>query len=596
MKKTISILLIVAMLSSMFIALPAVATDGGGGSTGNNNLVGYAEGNVIYNTNSTTVGLLSVPNSSYVNITTGFQNILDKYTASSLPGSSLTVAAPTINAGNSATAGSNVDLTAPTVATGANVTNAWTGTHNDEAYFTALGQELGVTFTKITSAAEFDAITSGTAGALKYYYILLGEGEDTLDLSTVKNHSKMKGSNIYLDGNGYALDVSGKNSGAFGALDNATIKNLKLTGTLEYASNDQGVDTDLGKSPLTTGWNNMQDNGVIHLTNVVSDVTMTISQRHGYSKPAAGLVHDAAAGSTFTDCVFSGSIIAKTSAVDSAKAKPGRVGGLLAEVSGATFTNCVNSGNITISNDVLFGNTNDEPSVGGIVGAVLGASTFTNCQNSGTITVNVAPQDSAGAANKVVANVGGIVGRSAGAVTFTNVTNSGAINVTVGRSYAAGIIGTVSANVTMTNVLNRANIIGNERVAGLVASVTGNATVVNCSNGTALSDDLTVRANKYQGNGDIGGVIGFVSGDAIISGTSNYAFVDNYSEGITSAGEACPKFAAGIIAQVTGKTYIGYTAESVAAGTLVATGTVTANLGAVSSSLYNKDNTSYFGG
>ena len=158
---------------------------------------------------------------------------------------------------------------------GATITNNWTGEHKNDAYFTQLGTSKGVTFTKIATYDELCAITNGAdVNNLKYYYLSLPEGTEKLSLNG-KNHIKTR-QNIYIDFNGYTVDISGDNNGVFMALHNATVKNLKITGTVRYVS-DRGYysarKTSVGQSALTTmGYSSPNTtNGVVHLDNIVCE-------------------------------------------------------------------------------------------------------------------------------------------------------------------------------------------------------------------------------------------------------------------------------------------------------------------------------------
>ena len=347
--------------------------------------------------------------------------------------------------------------------TGATITNTWTGEHKDDAYFTQLGTSKGVTFTKITTYDELCAITNGAdANNLKYYYLSLPEGTEKLSLNG-KNHIKTR-QNIYIDFNGYTVDISGDNNGVFMALHNSTVKNLKITGTVRYVSDRayySARKTAIGQSALTTlGYSAPNSaNGVVHLDNIVCETAWKIHQQHGYGKYMGGLISDAANGSTISNCVYNGTIIAENDTVGMA-ADPsnvltclvGRIGGIIGSATGVTFDNCVSKGSLTISDGIRFvANGGDDTGnggarVGGIAGYVGGASKFTNCQNEMAITINAIGMKGTADSTVYAGQIGGVAGYAEGTTSFDRCTNKGDISNTKNTFHIGGVVGYTAAS------------------------------------------------------------------------------------------------------------------------------------------------------
>ncbi|MBE6593160.1 MAG: hypothetical protein E7642_04105, partial [Ruminococcaceae bacterium] len=352
--------------------------------------------------------------------------------------------------------------------TGATITDAWTGEHKDDAYFTQLGQSMGVTFNKITTYDELSAVTNGAAANnLNYYYLSLPAGTEKLSLNG-KSHIKTR-QNIYIDFNGYTVDISGDNNGVFMALHNATVKNLKIVGTVRYVS-DKGYysarKNAIGQSALTTlGYNSPNSaNGVVHLENIVCETTWKIHQQHGYGKYVGGIISDAPSGSTFTSCVFNGSIVAENDTVGMTNdptnvltCHVGRIGGIVGSASGVTFSNCVSKGSLTVSDGVRFGTSdnagNGGARVGGIAGYVDGSSKFINCQNEMAININSVGIKSTTDSAIAAGQIGGIAGYAGGTTSFEYCTNKGDVTNTKNTFHIGGIVGYMQA-ATVKDCLN----------------------------------------------------------------------------------------------------------------------------------------------
>lgn len=408
-----------------------------------------------------------------------------------------------------------------------------------------------VTFTAITDYAGWCAMTNGTADALHYYYLdLSGVANETLVLNGSSNHEERQMSYIYVDGNGYTIDVSGYNNAAFGRLDNATIKNLKLTGDLEYVSAYSSTTaqrkTNLGKSPLTSGTEGNiegqpgqtvtanQNNGVVYLDNIFSDVEFAISQRHGSGKPAAGIIHHVRQGSQLNRCVFEGTITTKDRRADwdSLPPQPGYVGGIVGDSWGGTYTNCISRGTITIEEGARFGGANDEAQLGGLLGHAQGDTLVENCLNETDITINAHAWKSDVDSTMVRGYIGGIAGIIASESTvsnYVNCTNRGVINITTGEFSAGGIGGAIYKGGNVKNCVNEGAIKATN--AGGIIGEFGATDVANSKVQIGTEEMPNVNKGSITATAYAGGIVGIACQDATLSyATNNGNVTTSYTE------------------------------------------------------------------
>ena len=251
------------------------------------------------------------------------------------------------------------------------------------------------------------------------------------------------------DGNNKTISglniASGDYVSLFGAIKDATVKNLTVKGSVN-GENGAGIVARM-------------ESGTIE--NCVSYVNVSSSGKAG------GIVCLTNNGG----CIISG--CENYGTVDGAGTETvGGVGGIVAYANpNTTISDCKNFGDIGSAADTRSG---------GIVGyGCTAGSSISNCVNSGNI---IASQ-----------NAGGIVGITTGAWDVTACTNNGAISCGV---YAGGIAGSVQ-NGKVENCKNTASVSG--KTAGGVIGVTGGAPeVVNCSGGTAT---ITTPAQQLGFNG-----------------------------------------------------------------------------------------------
>ena len=230
--------------------------------------------------------------------------------------------------------------------------------------------------------------------------------------------------------------------GLFGAIENGTVKRLKVSGSV----------TGINAAGIVA----RMDSGTIE--DCISNVTV-VGTGKGTDKDkgkAGGIVCLTNTGNcTINNCTNNGNVSGVTEA---------GVGGIAAYVrKNTTISGCTNNAEI--------GSNTDKYS-GGIAGYVTDSVDILikNCTNTGSVT---AYQD-----------VGGIVGTITGVASITSCSNSGAINAGENGN-GGGIAGSTSNNqsTNITGCGNTASVHG--KYAGGVIGVNGVSTITNCSGGTA---------------------------------------------------------------------------------------------------------------
>ena len=426
-----------------------------------------------------------------------------------------------------------MDASAEESTVGATITTTWTGDHKTEAEIEA---ETGKSFTPITSYDEFAAIANGSAEELAYYCLILPEETETFALTGTAHVRKKDVSYVYIDFNGYSVDVTGDNNAVFGSISNATIKNLKIVGDLRSVSADAYYSAKKNVvcvSPLTANGYGSSNatypanghNGVVHLDNVVSEVNFTVHQEHAGGKYMGGIIGDVASGSTFNNCVYNGTIIAENDATGMAAdaavlaCQTGYFGGIVGyagyNTSGTiTFNNCLSQGSMTFEADIRLGTSgNGGAAMGGIVGYSDDLCEFTDCKNEMDITVNAFAWTSASDSTLKSGHVGGIIGQTATtAPDISNCTNTGDIKVTAGHYNVGGILGYTTVATTITDSSNGGAITtttastSSHYIGGILGYAYPNntATVIKLD-GCVNSGAITAEQNIYHVGGVAGG-------------------------------------------------------------------------------------------
>ena len=403
-------------------------------------------------------------------------------------------------------------------------------------------QDVTVTQTGTTDWANLtDFETNGT------YYIKDATG--MTKLAELVNGGKATGKNITVYVTVETLDMSSVTSFAgIGTATNpfdgtfdgqgVTITNLSMTTTAAAPFGLFGV-----------------ANGGAEIKNLVIADTCTFTIAHGTG--ANGTVLGKATGNVTVNNISSA---AKFNDSNGPKDKTGGIVGLV-DAGGYT----VNVNNCTFSG--LFDGTGNKTRSGGIVGYVQTDGTtlnIYNCLNTSDITVAVSSNSGWGEA------VGGILGATYQNVTVRveNCVNEGDID---GKEKFGGIAGEVG-NTTIVSCVNKGTIsaynyrggqlgglvgyvkgtssisdsqnLGTVKQAkkgaagGLVGKAEGLLDITNCSNGAAVTADVTVTETDSQTGtttvyfAPAGGMIGYSSAKVTMSGCTNSGAVSSKSQNV----------------------------------------------------------------
>ena len=368
-------------------------------------------------------------------------------------------------------------------------TSSWTqgtGTENDP-YLLNSAQNLAYLANRVNNGYSYDGEyfrLSTNVDLASIPWIPIGEQWSYYSSSGCCFKGVFDGNNHLIDN----LNVSDcKHSGLFGVIGAATIRNVRVNGTVN-----------------TTVWNAPSAAGV------VSNVYNTT-----YSTPTR-----------IENCHFSGSI---TLNITSSGAVPQGIGGVLGaiqECPSLIMNNCTNSANISATTTKRL-----------IAGGILAGSWWdcrlhlSNCHNTGSISIN---------AIGLSPSIGGIFGYLSSSVNDTSriacCSNSG--KITSNQGYAGGIIGQISAYaysegyLTIEKCFNQAEI--NSYQAGGIVGLDPNSSfaiyIRNCFNtgevnaynaggvmcaGDGTSDTIENCYNSGTLSGDNRGGI-FISGNPII--------------------------------------------------------------------------------
>ena len=359
----------------------------------------------------------------------------------------------------------------------------------------------------IATAREFSAMTAN-----KVYYL-------TADFTVTSTYTTTFKGTLY--GNGHTITIS-NNKAVFNALENATIYDLTLAGSLSVSADNVGA---LAAQASNTT-----------LVGVTNNATVKNTKTEKY---AGGLLGHAA-NTTLKYCVNNGEVSGNTSA--------SRVGGLVGQMEEAnaflTLENCINNGAVTGVNQV-----------GGLVGRVQSgkAVTLKSCANFGTVTISTS--DGAGL-------IGKVTGTSV-EVTLVGCYNSGRI---VGAKPTGGLFGYMDnlRTLTVTDCHNGCfvkncsckgsehgyvtNKIARSEVGGVLAYVNAAAatiTITNCTNSGKIVAGGSGGSGTDEGS-RAGGVAGVIVGYQVtFKDCVNNAAVDStyYLGGICSRVDACGELA-----------------------------------------------------
>lgn len=405
-----------------------------------------------------------------------------------------------------------------------------------------------------------------------------------------------------LDYNIFGLTINRENEanvGLFGVAHNANINNITLVGGSITGGSVVGsvVGAALGNTHITNATNSASVTGNTDVGGIV-----------GYSGDDIDNTENGNISNITTDAHFSNLI--NTGAVHSngeQNTNVSNAGGLIGYMYNGTLDgNSYNLGNVSGNgynvgglvghavNSTIGDGTNlvynrldvtGAYNVGGIVGNMEG-STVKYAENSGTVMASgsvtdkynyhtdIANKDNLPADSSLndgivsidvnVANVGGIAGSSSDSSTIKDVTNTGDVSSGKGNDtenvnnkeydyeyYTAGNVGGIvgsAADTNITNATNRENEIrGAHNVGGVVGYFSGNGTIDKGINdggdimatGARNADGFVMESVRQSGDedfiiGNIGGIVGYMEGnDVKVTGSANRGTV--HTENIEDA-------------------------------------------------------------
>lgn len=482
MKKTISILLVVAMLMSMLVvtAVPASANGSTAGATGGN-------ASVITGGKDAT---------GVVNEATG---------------------ANAATAGNKMTAG-----------------DATRAAELAAAGYTALNQENIGSMVDNGKYYLTENITLSAPLATRSGVTLDGNGYTVnLSMSLFHETTNLTIKNITLTGT-IGMDCTS-------ALNRYIPKGYTV---IENLTSSVNVTYDSGKHPWTPAGVIYSTGAGSSLTNVLYNGTITVQGAADVTKAlsgAAGMV-GMASGTTFDNCISAGVInITATGAFTGTGTGDSGVGGIAGKATGScTFKNCTNNTNITMSAKA---DTNCR-SLGGIAGFSNKGTTYTNCINNGNITLNSTATDwnvggitghvwegasfdrctnngditSAAALHEGAA---GILGYSnTAASSFINCRNTG--DISASGASVAGIVGRATGTgVTASNCENTGNMHTSFTAGGFGGYLSNLLSADNFINGVS-NDDTKGKITHDSGDIYIGGFCGAIDNAVSIKNVVNH--------------------------------------------------------------------------
>ncbi|MGM9643290.1 MAG: hypothetical protein ACI3XI_08785, partial [Eubacteriales bacterium] len=318
--------------------------------------------------------------------------------------------------------------------------------------------------TAVNSAAEFAAMeATGT------YYLA---ADITLDATYAGVFSGT------FDGNGKTVTTTVP---MFGTVENATIKNLNVTGEINVTETTAYVD-DAGTPNDFIAAVAVLANGTSGFDGITSEVKITCTTDN---TRAAAVAAWSAEGSviTITNCVNKGDI--------SVKKYAGGVYGWTDKNITAKFENCVNYGKITSTAGYVSGVVNR-------VSNTAGSAEIKNCANYGAITGTT--------------QIAGIISYGSGALTIENCINTADVTRidTAVKTHAAGILGLTQANagnvMIIKNCTNTGNITGD---TGIGSNCSGG--IVGYVNNNALIVEYCLNTGDVIGDYAAGGICGRVN-------------------------------------------------------------------------------------
>ena len=269
----------------------------------------------------------------------------------------------------------------------------------------------------------------GTPAQLKWFVAFVNAGHQTanaklanitpLDLTGVAVEPIGNSSAAYtgtFDGQGKSITgfsaTSTGNGGLFGKINNATIKDFSISGSLTVNS---------GTGSGVIGWATNSTISGIHSTLVIN---VPGNETHH----VAGVVGSCQGNNTVSGCSFAGSVTVTGTSVDN-------FAGIVAYIkAGDNVTNCANYGEIT------FADTNCR--AGGVVGYNNSTASIKNCLNTGTVTCSGGTPTYGGA----------IVGRQVSTVDAAKISNNYWLETSASKVSGGNALSTSAESVTATQL------------------------------------------------------------------------------------------------------------------------------------------------
>ena len=325
--------------------------------------------------------------------------------------------------------------------------------------------------------------------------------------------------------------------GLFGKIENSTISNLTVGGSIEIGSNRSNagmISNVYGNSKVINCTNEINITsestdwtlGGIAATLESSEKELIIESCINKGQISGGKN----TGGIIGWIVSNGKVTITNSENQNIISNSTYIGGLVGRADKQSTLIITNSNN---NAEVKFNSEISKISIGGLIGYlnVDSNSIITNSNNNGKITIN----------SNSDFNAGGLVGYISGKVNINNSHNKNTItsyiNNNIGRTIG-GLIGTFASTLTST-ITNSSNeetsvISGGNRVGGLIGDCQAGLIINNCYNLANISS-----SDAWSSTIDVGGLLGDVSGwsiehdDIIILNSYNKGninvSIDNYA-------------------------------------------------------------------
>ena len=415
------------------------------------------------------------------------------------------------------------------------------------------------------------------------------DGTQANNFTSIGSNTAFSGKFDGIDYNIFNLNISGKdNVGLFGKTDGATINNVTLVGgsITGTGSNVGAIVGSANNTTLTNVVNSAAVSGNSNVGGIVGSATnsaikdaINTGTINGLGDNVGGLIGNLQNSKLDTTKEVEKGLIGNSYNLGDVSGNGHNVGGLVGSASNSTIGDGTN---LVYNRMDVTGAYN----VGGIVGNMTTASTVQNAENSGTVLASGSVTDKYNyhtdiadvkklpdgssldngivSINVNVANVGGIAGTSSGNSIITDVLNTGDISSGKGNGkeninnqeynyeyYTAGNVGGIvgsAADTNITNATNRENEIrGAHNVGGVVGYFSGNGTIDKGINdggdimatGAHNGKGFVMESVRQSGDedfiiGNIGGIVGYMEGnDVKVTGSANRGTV--HTENIEDA-------------------------------------------------------------